>query len=313
MLVLLLLLACHVRPSTPDTGPEDADQDGVAASADCDDADPTVGMATTWHPDADGDGFGDASRGTLSCEPEAGLVADDTDCDDRSARIHPDATEDCDDVDNDCDGEADEDLDGCSAEVIFFDDFDDLTWDGWTTENLAGYGEVWATSGALTTTGVLYEISDGGNSVALTSDLGLLDAWSLSVDVNDYGRNCNGLGIVMGWTSTREYTMVRWQDPAGDYGSYPRGGGLDLYRCVGGRCTSLEADDGGVDIVAEYGVFYNLSVLVSGADVTVSWTGTDLFTTTLTGAVPFGPARVGLWSDDCDGGAVFDNVEVVSY
>ncbi len=61
-----------------------------------------------WYTDADGDGFGDASDGTQSCDGSSGTVADSTDCDDGDATVHPGADEICDDADQDCDGTVDE-------------------------------------------------------------------------------------------------------------------------------------------------------------------------------------------------------------
>jgi hypothetical protein len=59
--------------------------------------------------DADGDGFGDARVSTTSCDGSipTGFVADNSDCDDTNASIHPGATESCNAIDDDCDGTAD--------------------------------------------------------------------------------------------------------------------------------------------------------------------------------------------------------------
>ena len=62
---------------------------------------------STYYADTDGDGFGDAKSATSSCTKPSGYVADKTDCDDKSASVHPKATEVCDLVDNDCDGAVD--------------------------------------------------------------------------------------------------------------------------------------------------------------------------------------------------------------
>lgn len=85
----------------------DNDCDGLA-----DDADSSLDPAdrTLWYVDADGDGFGDLDdSGTLFCAPPAGWSAEQTDCDDRDAEIHPEMDEVCgDDLDNDCSGDAPE-------------------------------------------------------------------------------------------------------------------------------------------------------------------------------------------------------------
>jgi len=80
--------------------------DGV--DQDCDgelDEDPTDGQ--TWYRDVDADGFGDASDAFDACEQPEGYSADATDCDDTRDDIHPDATEICNGLDDDCDGDID--------------------------------------------------------------------------------------------------------------------------------------------------------------------------------------------------------------
>jgi hypothetical protein len=94
-----------VNPEAPevcDGGGSDEDCDGLL-----DDADPSVDPSTfaAVYPDADGDGFGDASAEPGACEAPAGHVADGGDCDDGDGEVHPGA-EDVpgDGVDQDCDG-----------------------------------------------------------------------------------------------------------------------------------------------------------------------------------------------------------------
>lgn len=65
--------------------------------------------APTWYRDADEDTFGDADDTQDACEQPAGYVADNTDCDDTSDSIHPEAQEICDTIDNDCDTLVDDD------------------------------------------------------------------------------------------------------------------------------------------------------------------------------------------------------------
>ncbi|HJN77877.1 MAG TPA: MopE-related protein [Myxococcota bacterium] len=137
---LALLLAISCRSKDYDSGltevhdsspPADVDGDGFDVTEDCDDNDPAVnpqaveicddidndcndevddGVGDTWFQDADGDGYGNAAGSTVSCEQPEGYVDDDTDCDDSSAEVFPDAGEQCDELDNDCDGEVDEDV-----------------------------------------------------------------------------------------------------------------------------------------------------------------------------------------------------------
>ncbi len=117
---------------------DDADSDGLTScDGDCDDTaataypgateycdnldndcDGTVDEddavdATTWYADSDSDGYGDSGSTTQACSQPSGYVSDATDCDDSVATTYPGATENCDTVDDDCDGTAGvDDVDG---------------------------------------------------------------------------------------------------------------------------------------------------------------------------------------------------------
>ncbi len=80
LLPLLFLLACTPKPA------DEVDSDDSAADTDTEDTDTAAAPV-----DADGDGF-----------------TDDVDCDDTNARINPEASERCNDLDDDCDGRTDE-------------------------------------------------------------------------------------------------------------------------------------------------------------------------------------------------------------
>jgi len=74
---------------------------------DCDGA-TDEGITTNTWPDADGDGFGAASATPTAGCPGPGRVANNQDCNDASNAIRPGATETCDGVDSDCDGNVDD-------------------------------------------------------------------------------------------------------------------------------------------------------------------------------------------------------------
>ncbi len=97
-----------------DSADTDEDCDGAT-----DDDDPSTLYAgrTAYYADDDGDGYGDPAIEYRLCDPLDGYVTDDTDCDDGAAPAHPGGTEVCDarDLDEDCDGDADDDDAGVSA------------------------------------------------------------------------------------------------------------------------------------------------------------------------------------------------------
>ena len=83
----------------------------VSNDTDCDDTDAQIGSTVLYYVDADGDGFGDAdATGVNSCTPITGSVTNNEDCDDDDEDVNPDATEVCDGIDNNCDGDIDEGL-----------------------------------------------------------------------------------------------------------------------------------------------------------------------------------------------------------
>ena len=85
---------------------------------------------TTWYEDFDGDGFGDASSTLSDCTQPSGFVSDDTDCDDNDATVFPGATEVCNGIDDDCDGQIDE---GMNCTCI----------NGHTTNTCLGTSDLW--------------------------------------------------------------------------------------------------------------------------------------------------------------------------
>jgi hypothetical protein len=108
--------------------------DDLDTDEDCDtlvdDDDDSVDASTmtVWYADADGDGYGDATKSTTACDLAAGYAAASGDCNDANDAINPGAAEVCgDSVDDDCDGS---EVDGCpwlgsvdsiTAEVILSD------------------------------------------------------------------------------------------------------------------------------------------------------------------------------------------------
>ena len=127
---------CDDCPNTPQPGLRDDDADGYGLACDCADDDPAIhpdadevcdGIdndcdedidedavdASIWYLDSDSDGEGNAADSVLDCSAPNGRVANTLDCDDSDAGINTVATEICDSVDNNCDGQVDEGLTDC--------------------------------------------------------------------------------------------------------------------------------------------------------------------------------------------------------
>jgi hypothetical protein len=89
----------------------DDDCDGLVDEPDAVDA-------PTWWLDADGDGVGGARLSQRACTAPVGYAALSTDCDDLRALTFPGAAEACNDIDDDCDGVAD---DGLATPTLYRD------------------------------------------------------------------------------------------------------------------------------------------------------------------------------------------------
>ncbi len=76
------------------------------------------GVQKTWFLDEDGDGSGASYSPQMACTQPEGFTAKAGDCNDFNKDIHPQAPETCNDVDDDCDGLAD---DGLATQVIYKD------------------------------------------------------------------------------------------------------------------------------------------------------------------------------------------------
>ncbi len=253
----------------------DNDADGVFWDEDCDDEDPWVGAASDWYLDGDGDGYGDAGSSTSDCSAPSGHVADDTDCDDGDASVNPGATEVCDaaDVDEDCDGLADE-RDGSTDPASQTDWYVDSDGDGFGDPS-------WTQAACEQPTGWVSDATDCDDA-----DASISPAATEICDAADVDEDCDGLADDDDAT-TDNATMGTWyQDADGDgYGDaatplmaceQPSGSLLDSSDCddadasinpaadevcdaadVDEDCDGLVDDDDGSVLAVSLGVFYD--------------------------------------------------------
>jgi alpha-tubulin suppressor-like RCC1 family protein len=109
----------HCAQTTPESS-EICDQ----LDNDCDGSADDGLTFQAWYRDQDGDGYGNASQAVSDCRQPAGYVANAWDCHDANAAIRPGASEVCDGVDNNCNGQAEEGL-------TFYTWYPDADWDGY--------------------------------------------------------------------------------------------------------------------------------------------------------------------------------------
>ena len=114
----------------------DADEVCDDADNDCDgqvdDEDDSVSDRLTWYEDLDGDGYG-VGEGEATCDPPAGRASEAGDCDDADPNRSPGEIELCgDELDNDCDGDADG---GCPTVL----DIGDASVSGGASRDYFGY------------------------------------------------------------------------------------------------------------------------------------------------------------------------------
>jgi hypothetical protein len=95
-------------------------------AGDCDDNNSALHPDTAWYRDADEDSYGDPTTIAYSCDPVLGYVLDSADCRDDRADVNPEGQEVCDpdDVDEDCDGYADDDDVSTTGLITFYEDVD---------------------------------------------------------------------------------------------------------------------------------------------------------------------------------------------
>jgi hypothetical protein len=122
---------------------------------DCD-GETDEGVTTTYYVDVDGDGWGQLGAVTEACALPEGYAAASGDCDDAVAAVNPAATEQCNGVDDDCDGAVDE-ADAADA-LTFYADVDG-----------DGFGDPTSTTpGCAAPTGFVADATDCDDAVATT-------------------------------------------------------------------------------------------------------------------------------------------------
>ncbi|MCP4810262.1 MAG: hypothetical protein GY913_23945 [Proteobacteria bacterium] len=222
ILLTLSLFACNGDP-------EDSGQDSVPPE------DTGCDAPVLYSIDADNDGFGSTDYQESSCTgAPSGYVEDATDCDDLDALVFPGAEETCNGIDDNCDGTADEGLEG----TTFYADTDG-----------DGYGDETSTSELCT-------IADGWVEDATdcddTTDAISPDAEEVCGDGID--NDCDGTagtcGLADELLATEARTILLGESEGDQFGSPARSvgdtdaNGLEEL-AVGARGSDLGADGAG--------------------------------------------------------------------
>ena len=294
------------------------------------------GVIATFYADADGDSYGNPAVPITACAPPPGFVADKTDCNDGDFFTWPGAYDECNGVDNDCDGKVDNNgydsdadgIDNCNDPTVYNEQFNTCvgpssTWGprGWGVTQYAdliccGAGvpgmpqsgvpvdqEKW-NWGCGTSAGILDSGNvNAGHSIAYGPDMGKLNVFTVSARIGAGGVNVDDVGIVLNYTGPGDFFMVRWDDPNN---AYVRSTRIDFIRCVAGQCAILDT----VNPAATAGVGY------TSFDVQVRYDAIDIYVagvlqlSTITNGGDIGPGRVGVYAFDADSGSHVDSLVV---
>jgi hypothetical protein len=193
----------------PDHGPGEVQEVCNGLDDDCDGFIDEGLTTQAYYKDDDGDGYGTTAT-VEACQAPAGYVDKSGDCNDNNAGIHPGAVEQCNDVDDNCDGAIDE---GVQKPVYYKDDDGD------------GYGTT-ASVQACTPPGGYADKSGDCNDNNAEIHPGAVE------QCNDVDDNCDG-AVDEGWQKP-----VWYKDNDGD----GWGGQSQVYGCT--APTGYVADAG---------------------------------------------------------------------
>ncbi|MEZ5014079.1 MAG: T9SS type A sorting domain-containing protein [Chitinophagales bacterium] len=188
----------------------------------------TTCTLNTYYADADGDGFGNPGVTTLACSVPVGYSADNTDCDDAHSTVYPGATEICDGLDNNCNGDVDEGVVfatispevsaiTCKGDPLEFsaNDCDGCTYQWFKNDNVI----IGATSSTYATTKPAYysvQVTVPGGCFAVSEHTLLTTVLNPNANIyNPNGLNLcaptpgNNILIKVGYTATNTYQWYK--------------------------------------------------------------------------------------------------------
>ena len=138
------------------------------------------GVKTTFYRDADGDGYGNPSLTTQACSAPSGYVNNNTDCNDARGNIHPGASETCNNIDDNCNGQIDENVITAS-----------ITPSGTVSFCSGGYITLTANNG----TGISYQWMKNGVNISGATKRTYTANASGNYQVKETKNNCSAISV----------------------------------------------------------------------------------------------------------------------
>lgn len=154
---------------------------------------------------------------------------------------------------------------------------------------------------------LLYE-NQGGYyaTTAYLYDFGTSEAFSMETQIQWQGSLNDQSGFAFGLDPQSGFHWtVTIDDPQGDYGRYSPAGAILVSHCIWETCSVIAQDHQLEMNVASNSPSITLSMEVMGEELHVYWNGNLAFSQTISGLQ--GPGIVGLYSNDNDGGVVYDD------
>ncbi len=241
---------------------------GTAYASDCDDGDATAypggteycdgvdndcdgtvdpsssADVTTWYRDGDGDGYGESSATVDDCSAPSGYASSSGDCDDGDSGVNPGATESCNEVDDDCDGDINEGLgDGYEPNESYpGTDLGSMDGDGYC---IYYYGYISGSAAVQAISGTIHEPDDVDYYLFETAD-----DWYDCFDESGYGVQVSLTSIPSG----HDYVLELWHVDSGSLvaSSDNSGNSSESLSYTGSYSFSTDSDDGGEYAVVVY-------------------------------------------------------------
>jgi streptogramin lyase len=176
------------------------------------------GVKLTFYSDSDADSFGDINVIAEACSAPSGYVSDSSDCNDANAAINPAATETCNEIDDNCNGEIDE-----GVKLTFYLDADSDSFGILSQPTLA----------CLTPQGYVADSTDCNDANSLINP-------GMNEVCNGIDDNCNAQ---IDENNVCPATAYYCDTDSDSFISAIPSGQCSSYNCIPSGCTNVQGDD----------------------------------------------------------------------